>query len=240
MLAKIEELYLQILRAAILVVAGLVLLAAAAAFSAAIFNGARSLLFSASQARASGLAQFVAEKRLFAEAMNGGGAEASSASAAQPQPLAPGVADAAGVLARHAGRSGGNAVAKAELTELLNGLWLATPAAHQHAYEAGLRRLAGELSASTGRPLSRDRVLELVQWHHQSLLAEAGRLEQEKAAASADAWTWIGRAAQAFLLFVGIAFYFLLVRVERHLRLVRTQQVGPSVDPPAISPAGAR
>lgn len=118
---------------------------------------------------------------------------------------------------------------------ILNERWSSTPSGYQAAYDESLRSLTREISASTGRPLSRDRVVELIRWHHSSFLASAEQLDAARQEASAQSWTWIARAGQAFLLFVVIAFYFLLVRVERHLRLVRVALPSP---PP--NPAGDR
>lgn len=106
-----------------------------------------------------------------------------------------------------------------------NERWLSIPGGYVEAYDASLGSLTREISSSTGRPLNRERVLELIDWHHASFVDQARRVEAGREDASAQSWMWIGRAAQAFLLFVAIAFYFLLVRVERHLRLVRVVRV---------------
>jgi hypothetical protein len=230
MLARLEETYLNVLRVAIVVVAGLALLAAASALAAAIFNGSKSLLSSTSSAEAGRLAEFVAEKKLAAEVagdMPGTGPDQTRATMA----VSPSIEQAATSFAQYLNRRDRRTITRDELVQQLNELWLTVPDGHQHSYDKAVLDLAGELAGSTGRPLSQDRVVELLQWHHQSFVGRLGQLEQERAAASASAWLWIERAAQAFLLFIAIAFYFLFVRVERHLRLVRTQPVEPSAAP---------
>ncbi|HEX8532929.1 MAG TPA: hypothetical protein VF662_02075 [Allosphingosinicella sp.] len=228
MLARLEETYLNVLRVAIVVVAGLALLAAASALAAGIFNGSKSLLSSTLDAEAGRLAEFVAEKKLAAEVAGdvpaGTGPEQTRATMA----VSPSIEQAAASFAQYLNRRDRRTITRDELVQQLNELWLTVPDGHQHSYDKAVLDLAGELAGSTGRPLSRDRVLELLQWHHQSFVGRLGQLEQERAAASASAWMWIERAAQAFLLFIAIAFYFLFVRVERHLRLVRTQPAEPA------------
>lgn len=220
MLAKIEDAYLNLLRLAILIVAGLALVAAAGGLIFGAIKAGQGLFASDMDARGQTLGEFIIEKRLAAEQSDAPRASATPKTA-DPVALSEGIEAAAEVFTRYLNRQARNTISKAELVTRWNDRWMSTPAAYQAAYDASLQRLTREISASTGRPLNRDRVLELIDWHHASFAAEAQRLQVAREESSAEAWMWIGRAAQAFLLFVAIAFYFLLVRVERHLRLVR-------------------
>lgn len=100
--------------------------------------------------------------------------------------------------------------------------------AHQASYDESLLRLAGQLKSSKGKPLTQEQVAELIDWHHRSFRESAIDIRQAAARDTASAWQWVVRAGQAFLLFTLIAFYFLLVRVERHLKLVKVQHQASS------------
>jgi hypothetical protein len=235
MLSRIENVYLNILRVTVLAAAGLLLAAAVAAGAAALLSASRTFA-SDTEAESSGLAEFIAERRL-ALAAESRAPAAPSRQSSDPVALSPAIDEAAASFARYLGRQNRNAITRRGLIEILNERWLDTPPEHVGAYARSLRSLARDLDASTGRPLSREHFLELIAWHHGRMLAESASGDLDRNAAVVAAWQWAGWALQAFLLFVVVAFYFLLVRVERHLRLVRIQSVdGP--DAASEAPAG--
>lgn len=229
MLSKLEELFLGILRLAVVAIAGLVLVVAIGSLvGGAILFGQAT--FATSQDVSGGdLAGFIRERRLAAEFASDGAAPEGAPQPSPPVAASSAVEHAATAFTSYLNRARANTITKAELIGALNGYWRSIPGDQIAAYDASLLRLAGQIAASRGRPLSRARVIELLEWHRNTIAAEAASHRASASAATASAWVWIVRGGQAFFLFVVIAFYFLLVRVERHLRLVHIH-VGEAKD----------
>ena len=227
MLAKIEESYLTILRVAVVAVAGLALIIAAAALAAGVVYFASGILSSATGSVEGGsLGQYIAERRIPADIPDSGsGADAPDRQAAAA--YIPAIDAAADVFARYAARHKLGPARKSDYILAINALWLDVSPDRQSQYEASLSRLANQLRSSKGRPLSLDRLSELLSWHHTRFQQAVSEQEQAADAAKTEAWLWLVRAGQAFLMFVVIAFYFLLLRVERHLRVVRVHRESP-------------
>ena len=91
----------------------------------------------------------------------------------------------------------------------------------QNSYLSLLRQLRD----SKGKPLTRERFTELLVWHFDRFQAEVALASDDGEFSKIEAWDWFTKAGISFLVFVGIASYFLFVRVERHLRLVKVVQV---------------
>lgn len=226
MLSRLEEVFLAILRFAIVAVAGIVLLIALGGLVGGAVQFGRATFTSSGAVFGGDLSRFIQERRLASEVERSAAAPIGNAAAPrEPTAVSGAVGHAATVFTTYLNRARRNTVTKAELITALNGHWLSIPADHSDAYDASLRRLADQIATSRGQPLSRVRVIELLEWHRGTILAEADRQRQAEESAMASAWLWLARASQAFLLFIAIAFYFLLVRVERHLRLLRVQHV---------------
>lgn len=225
MLAKIEELYLNILRFAVLSVAGLALLVTVAGLGAGLFYWTQGAVSSDEpELGALDLASFIEEQRLTAGSGDDTPSTDTATRASAPVPLSPAIGHAADTIAAYLDRQRRGSADRSDIVTGLNELRSQIGIADLASYDASLTRLVDQLANSRGRPLSSDRVFELVAWHHDRFQQAIFASAHEAAERDAAAWLWLVRGGQAFLMFVIIAFYFLLVRVERHLRLVRVRR----------------
>jgi len=228
MFARIEEFYLGVLRLAVVAVAGLALIIAGGALVAGAVSWAQSAFSGAASVDGGDLSAFIAERRLETEVTPppSGGAPAAPPA---PVPQSPAIGHASRTLAAYLNRQRRGTVEEAVLVERLNLLRSAVEVGRLADYDKSLTRLADQLAASRGRPLTRERVEELIAWHHDRFQRAAQARLDNRFRAEADAWLWLVRSGQAFILLILIASYFLLVRVERHLRLVRVRREEPPV-----------
>ena len=91
----------------------------------------------------------------------------------------------------------------------------------QNSYLSLLRQLRD----SKGKPLTRERFDALLMWHFDRFQAEVASASDDGEFSKIEAWDWFTKAGMSFLVFIAIASYFLFVRVERHLRVVKVVQV---------------
>lgn len=92
---------------------------------------------------------------------------------------------------------------------------------HSDAYAKSVRALTEELLVSKGKPLSEARISELLAWHNKRFEADIQLRATEQAEGNSKFLMTIGVAAISFLAFVLIIFIFLFVKIERNLRPVR-------------------
>lgn len=103
-------------------------------------------------------------------------------------------------------------------------------------YQNSFLALLTQLRDSKGKPLSKSKFYELLQWHHDRFKSEAMSRSAGSELSTIAAWEWLTKAGIAFLMFLAVATYFLFVRVERHLRLVNVVHLGPQ--PEFVSATG--
>ena len=92
------------------------------------------------------------------------------------------------------------------------------PATEQAEYSADVLKLSNQLTRSTGKPLSDERVFQLIQYHLDTFLSNAQALGATKAGRLAGSMAKLLIAGSAFLVFVLVLFSFLFVKIERNLR----------------------
>lgn len=95
---------------------------------------------------------------------------------------------------------------------------------HQGAYADSVLALARELTASKGRPLSLERVADLLTWHHSRFAAHVQDMKLAEMTTATKAQAGLGLAMGGLVAFILILFFFLFVKIERNLRLVRTRE----------------
>lgn len=223
MLARLETLYLGILRVVILVIATLALIAAVVGFVGAVPSLLRQLDLVAEPEPAGGtLGEYVAEKKLTAASTEKDVQDAPTDDAVDPD-----LAAAAKALRRYTLDMKGpeEATWRAELVKSVDRV---SPG-QGDAYLKSVRSLADQLVASKGKKLTLDQVAELMGWHEQRFVEAAGRIEGERAADATGSSLTLYAAGSAFVLFILITFTFLFVKIERSLRVVRTR---PAVEDP--------
>ena len=101
-----------------------------------------------------------------------------------------------------------------------------TPADSEDFYKDNLS-LAQQLKISKGKKLSVDQVREVISWNADRFRAQNTMELAKFQQSNAEGLRFLTFAAGAFLAFLLIIFTFLFVRVERNLRLVRTVREMP-------------
>jgi len=213
-----ETIYLGLLRGFILVAATLALLSAVILTATAIPSLLTRMGITQSDAPSLSLQEFIAERKP-QESSSNSDDEGSSAELV----VDPVISQAAENFHSYIGKRG-----KGTLATWRQGLQATQneiPVAAMSGYAQSLLTLSTELKASRGKPLSENRVFELVDWQKQRFVATYEQRIIEKQAADAAFLYKLGAAFAAILLFVFVAFIFLFVRIERNTRLVRTVQV---------------
>ncbi|MGT2513856.1 hypothetical protein ACVOMT_05995 [Sphingomonas panni] len=95
-------------------------------------------------------------------------------------------------------------------------------AEHMRPYGESVRSLAEQLETSRGKPLSEERVVQLIDWHKANFAADIARRAAQESEGNAKFLATLAIAGSAFVAFILIIFVFIFVRIERNLRLVRT------------------
>lgn len=218
MLARLETLYLGILRVVILVIATLALLVAVLGAASALPQLLARLGLSSQPAIQGGtLGEFIMEMK----ATKSTGATSESPYSAPA--IDPGLAAAAKALQRYTHGAGGLKVADWE--RLLTASADRVPVGRSAEYSASVVRLADQLSVSKGKPLTVEQVGELMAWHERKFIAAASDEDDKCLADTAKSSLTLYAAGAAFVLFILITFTFLFVKIERSLRVVRTRAV---------------
>jgi hypothetical protein len=220
MLDRLESSYLSLLRVVIIVVATVSLIVAIGFLLMSVISFARSTGVANDTATGGSLAEFM-EQQKPATPNAGDGEPAPAGDVALPD-----IRAAASNLNTYLGKR-----SKVTTNELVAALQKGANemGSFDSAYAASLKKLTEDLKVSTGRPLSEDRVLQLVDWHHRNFANSLESQARDEASATNDYWKAAAMAGSAFLGFVLTIFIFLFVKIERNLRLVRTVAVSDTI-----------
>ncbi len=223
-LSRLENFYLNVLRVLILVAATLALIVVGlgVARSVPMLSAALGPKQPVIEASGATLGDFVAERN--AQGRPVGGDEQGQE---EPTPVAApqNIYNAAVLLQGYAKNRVGVELATDKLTAVLVEKRDSIPTAYQERYGDSLNALANQLSESTGRPLSWDNVGALLDWHAAKFKAQADEIENKKAVDRVEGLQSLLVAGGALAIFLLIVFCFLVVKIERNLRLVRTVAV---------------
>lgn len=212
MLAKIENMYLSILRVVILVSATIALIVAAVGLVSSVPSMLRWAGITQPQKALGGsLRQFIDEQKI----TDTEAAEDSGGSTTETYYILPDLQTAAGILYRYLGGKG-------SLSERDWRIGLQAAAddfgMEADAYAESVLRLAQELKASKGKPLTEQKTIELVDWNTQQFRSDLEVKRMAEAQEGAEFWVKLAAAGTGFLAFVAIIFIFLFVKIERNLR----------------------
>lgn len=217
MLARIEVAYLGILRVVLLIAATLALVVTVGAVVTALpALGDLTGISGHERTRGGTLREFVdANKITDVQPSNEEAKEAPSRF-----PLPPALAEASRNFARYDGRNGGDQAAQDKWDDLFRSILTEkVPLQLQDDYGEDVLRLSNQLDRSKGKPLSNERLLQLIQYHLDTFLSNAQASETAKAAGIAGSMSKLVIAGGAFLIFVLVLFSFLFVKIERNLRI---------------------
>lgn len=213
MLAKIENIYLSILRVVILVSATLALLVAAFALVSSVPSMLRWVGISQPEKALGGnLREFIAEQKITETKAS------SSVEGGDQLAVLPKIAHSAEIIHKYLGD-------RAQLSERDWRTGLQNVAndfvLDGDAYADSVFRVAKELEASTGAPLSEERVLQLFDWNTERFRDDLEQKRLSEAQEASNFWVKLAVAGTGFLTFVAIIFIFLFVKIERNLRPAR-------------------
>jgi len=221
MLARLEGAYLNALRIFILIAATIALLVTCIAFVTSVpFFATQLGISSTPDPRGGDLSQFISEKKLTSTK-----SDPSEGATPETYRVSLDLQKAAALMTQYLNKHHKTGAKQADAEIFFSELQSELPYAYQEGYGASIRRLMTQLSVSKGKPLSEDQVGEMVQWHFQRFKADAAVKEGEAAASGAKAMAAMTVAGGAFLLFIFIVFCFLVVKIERNLRVVHTARV---------------
>ena len=214
MLARIETLYLNLLRVFIIVLATLALAASILLSASAIPSLFSRIGETKADTSTLTLSRFVSEQRPTAEVDTENNFDA---------PVDPKIARAASNVKLYlAARS---TIPLKTLEEIFTKSQNTIPAVTRADYGDSLLKLSEELKESKGKPLSENRVMGLLSWHESRFASEWEKEAALKAEADAAFKFRLLAASAAFIAFVMIIFIFLFVRVERNTRLVHVVRI---------------
>jgi len=220
-LEKIESAYLAAMRVVVLLAATVALVVCVVGATLAAPGLLRQLGFDpdAGKLDAVGLAGFIQEQKID---QNGAG----EATAASEVTVIPGkIASAANLIAGYVKTRSHSDIDLQGLQNALMEQRDAVPQEYQAAFEHSLLGLATELKASTGRALPLERVVQLLDWHHSRFIEEVEAKSAKAVSNAANASVALLMAGAGLIAFILILFFFLFVRIERNLRIVRTREV---------------
>ena len=223
MLNKLEDIYLNILRAMVLGIAtiALVVFVFAAIQSGPLVSQLVGLEPKAAVADAT-LAAFVSENR---EALSNTDGSSADSSGPDLSALAPAdVKLAAGNLRQYVNTHHGYSLEeKAVLTWLMNN-YNEMPSQYQTDYAKSLAAMTHQMLVAVGTPLSPDNIYRAVAWHAQKFRISAAEVELKADADRAKAMFAFVVAGVALMAFLIVIFFFVVVKIERNLRLVRIEK----------------
>lgn len=227
MFAKLEDLYLSILRIAVLIVAGLALIAAVGSLLA---SGAALLPDFKYQSELSGgkLEDYVSEQKILTQTDAEIAADALIGADGAPSQIdlpASFLNEATTLYINYIKRIDNSVMSKKAAEDVIFEQVSDIAFEHRTDFQNSFLSLLRQLRDSKGKPLTRERLDNLLSWHHDRFQAEVGLLSDDSDFSKVEAWDWFTKAGMAFLIFVAITSYFLIVRVERHLRLVKVVQM---------------
>jgi hypothetical protein len=223
MLTKLENAYLFILRVVVLAAATLALLGVLLGLArSATFIGSYVTAKPASAEVPGGtLGDYVAEK-------HPQGVTLDSPSAAAPDETPATIKAAVRSLAHYARTRAGFSLNEDATTQVLVGYRAELPPEVQDQYGASIAALMSQLDSSKGNPLSADQISELLSWHFDKFKANFEAVAAQKQASQLQALQTLGVAGVGFGAFIALVFCFLVVKIERNLRLVHTVNASPS------------
>jgi hypothetical protein len=88
-------------------------------------------------------------------------------------------------------------------------------------YARSAHELMDQLKASKGKPLSLDNIDNLILWHAQKFVRDIATEEAKAANQQNEFLKQAALVGSAFAAFLGVIFFFLIVKIERNLRLIR-------------------
>lgn len=222
MLEKLERVYLGALRIIILITATLALLAAIGGLASLVPTVIQWSGLGASEAPTGGtLGQFISEQKITETSASTADGETGTS---EPVTYSD-ISQAARDIDTYLGKRG--SISREEWASSLQRQALNMDD-QGFAYAADVRRLTGQLLKSKGKPLSEDKLFELLNWHSERFKQNLASLRASDAEASAVFWIKLGTAGAAFLAFISIIFIFLFVKIERNLRVVQTVNLSGS------------
>jgi hypothetical protein len=217
-LARLETVYLNTLRVVILIAATIALIVAVVSLVGALPSLMRKAGLSGEAAVSGGtLREFIDEQKVV-------GTEASETTATEPTDsfVSPDIVAAAKNFNSYLKNE---APKEKDWQKYLTSKMADVPVETGSDYAVSINGLSEQVKASKGKALSFERVNQLVEWHFERFRADAELKELAQAQDSARFWVTMGAADAAFLTFVLIVFIFLFVKIERSLRVVRTERV---------------
>ena len=231
LLARIETLYLNILRGVILVAATAVLVSAIGlGLNSAILFASGAAPTTASTPEDLGdvtLGSFVRERgRDLALAPTAGAA--APARRTTPPDLRAAAANLRSYFAKRLHLE----AEPASVEQAISGVAADVPDRYEASYAASLKALTQQLLSSTGRPLSGDQTGALLDWHVDKFKAAAEREEKRRAENLQEASARLMTAIYAMSIFLAFIFAFILVKIERNLRWI-ARLPGVANDAPA-------
>jgi hypothetical protein len=223
MLTRLENAYLYILRVVVLAAATLALIAVVWALvrTGALAASTWTHPPESIQVPGGALQDYVEEKRPQ-------GLEVQSSTPAVAPDVPAGIRSGIASLAHYARAKAGLTLNEAEMTSTIMDKRSELPADAQVKYESGFAALMDQLDKSTGTPLTSDQIGELIDWHLEKVKSNEENAAAQKLAAQTQAVQTLGIAGAGFGVFISLVFCFLIVKIERNLRLVRTEQVNVS------------
>jgi hypothetical protein len=222
LLSRAENAYLNILRVVILAIATLALLGAVfgiAAGAAMFFGNQASGTHTPADAKVS-LGDFMAEQKASIPAS--GPSAAQSGSGASANASAP-IKEAVRNLTRYLREKvHGEDVDANELTKILVDRSDSLPAEYRNSFEQSLVALTHQLTIAKGRPLTFNKVGELLDWHMARFKAKIEEDQGKRAGKAALGKVIAAAGGTALVTFLLLVFCFLFVKIERNLRVVQT------------------
>lgn len=225
MLNRIEDVYLNILRIAVLCIATIALLMFG--FSVVQSGPMLGQLVGAStttEVQNATLSAFVAENR---EALGSPDSAVAIDTSAQvvPQRIESAAENIRAYVAKHHGFTIEMAQARAHLMSFHE----AMPLAYQSQYAASIEAMTKQLVDAVGEPLSTANLNRAIAWHADRFQSQIQESELRKAENTSKAVVAATVAAISLLTFLIVIFFFVVVKIERNLRVVRTQDVSGAV-----------
>jgi len=216
MLTRLEVAYLATLRVVLLIAATIALLVTVGAAVTALPALVEMVgIAGHSPTRGGTLREFIESNRIT-------DVEASKEDATEPvekYPLPDDVAEASKAFARYDSRNGGVQLEQSKWDDIFRSLLTEKiPFSQQADYGADLLRLSRQLERSKGRPLSDERLFQLLDYHLTSFISNAQAQSSANSAGLASSMSKLVLAGGAFLIFVLVLFSFLFVKIERNLR----------------------
>jgi len=229
MIARLEELYLSVLRVSIVIVAGIALIAAIGSLLAAAYAFMPN--FTPDKIPSGGtLEEFITEQKALAVDSEVSKDTVLSSDSPSAEPQSAFLTEASKLYIAYVRKMGGPKISKADAVEFISDYVSNVEFSNREAFQRSFLSLLKQLRDSTGKPLSQAKFDDLLSWHFTNFESQVAANSASSEVTGPGAWAWLTQAGTAFLLFLGIAIYFLFVRVERHLRLVKVVQTDPRIN----------